>query len=90
MIECCEETPEARPTFAELKAYFIGLYNEKLRYYENDIRLKDLILQLQGRTEASCIHDLYYIPEAINEPENDAIQNILHVEDLGDEEIEYE
>jgi hypothetical protein len=90
MIECCDETPEARPTFAELKDYFIRLYNEKLRYYENDIRLKDLILQLQGPTGASCIHDLYSIPEAINEPENNTVPNILRVEGSGAEEVKYE
>jgi hypothetical protein len=80
MIECCEDTPEARPTFAELKDYFIRLYNEKLGYYENDIRLKDLLPQLKELTQASCVHSLYAIPEATNEPENDTAEDILRVE----------
>jgi hypothetical protein len=69
MTECCKESPEARPTFLELKDYFVVLYNEKIRYYENDIRLKGLLPQF-SLTEASCIHGLYSIPEAINEPVN--------------------
>jgi hypothetical protein len=85
MLECCEETPEARPAFAELKDYFIRLYNETHRNYENDIRLKDLLPQLKELTESSCIHGLYAIPEAINEPGNDtkAEQNNLRVEGSG-------
>jgi hypothetical protein len=75
MLKSCEETPEARPTFAELKDYFIRLYNEKLRYYENNIRLKDLLPQLKMITEASCIHGLYAIPEPINESQNLQEQN---------------
>jgi hypothetical protein len=88
MIECCEETPEARPTFAELKDYLISLYNEKLRYYENDIRLKDHLPQLQERAGNSCIHSLYAMPEAINEPANDTAtaENNLGVEGSGAEE----
>jgi hypothetical protein len=69
MIECCEENPEARPTFAELKDYFVCLYRDKLRDCEKKIRLKCIVPQF-SMTEASFIYDLYSIPEAINETEN--------------------
>jgi hypothetical protein len=66
ILECCENSLDARPAFIELKDYFVRLYNEQLSCYEGDNHFKD-ILSLFKVTNCSCANALYSMPDPILE-----------------------
>jgi hypothetical protein len=66
LLECCENSLEARPAFSDMKDYFVRLYNEYLRNCVNSNRLKNINLAFSG-TEASCVSASYAMPDAILE-----------------------
>jgi hypothetical protein len=66
MLECWGNRLEERPTFSELQEYFVRLYNEKLRCYENCKYFKNLLPAFR-ETHTSCVNALYTMPDGILE-----------------------